>query len=194
MANDSRTGGEHMATDASRSSSGSPSAASDAASSLLLDLVNSRLVYPDRVDDELEEDAAASAWLIAHGTAGSPAEIADARAVRPVLAAFLRGEAPVDALEPWTGAIARRPVLGPDGIAWHDEIDPARRIGALAMLEWAALQGAEGSRIRPCAASDCQHFLIDTSRANTRKWHSMETCGNRQKARRHYARTKAHAS
>lgn len=36
----------------------------------------------------------------------------------------------------------------------------------------------------------CQHFLIDESRANARKWHSMETCGNREKARRHYARAK----
>jgi hypothetical protein len=50
--------------------------------------------------------------------------------------------------------------------------------------------GRAGSRIRPCAAEDCQHFLIDESRANARNWHSMETCGNREKARRHYAKTK----
>lgn len=193
MANDSGPGGEHMATDASRASAAPASTVGDVAPSLLLDLVNSRLVRPDHVDDELEGDAEASAWLIAHGATGSPAEIVDAREVRSVLTAFLRGDVSVDTLEPWTGAVTRRPEFGPDGIAWHDEIDPNRRIGALAMLEWAALQGPEGSRIRPCAASDCQHFLVDMSRANTRKWHSMETCGNRQKARRHYARTKAHA-
>ncbi|WP_353813617.1 CGNR zinc finger domain-containing protein [Agromyces sp. SYSU T00266] len=162
----------------------------DAAGSMLLDLVNSRIVEPDGVHDDLETDAAASAWLVAHGEGGTVGEIADARAVRPVLVGFLRGERGLAELEPWTAAVSRHPVFGADGVTWLDDIEPARRIGARAMLEWASLQGAEGSRIRPCAASDCQHFLIDTSRANSRKWHSMETCGNRAKARRHYARTR----
>jgi predicted RNA-binding Zn ribbon-like protein len=174
-------GGDQMTTDAARAL---------AEHSLLLDLVNSRLRYPDRVADELGDDAAASAWLIAHGGTGDPAEIADARAVRPLLVDVLRGERPVEELAPWVGAVTRRPALGPGGLEWHDDLDPGRRIGARAMLEWASLQGPEGSRIRPCAASDCQHFFIDTSRANTRQWHSMETCGNRAKARRHYARTR----
>ncbi|MEI5582615.1 MULTISPECIES: CGNR zinc finger domain-containing protein [unclassified Agromyces] len=176
-----RTGGEQVTTDAARAL---------AERSLLLDLVNSRLRHPDRVDDELGDDAAASAWLVAHGGTGDADEIADARAVRPVLVDVLRGERSADELAPWVGAITRRPALGADGIAWRDDIDPARRVGARAMLEWSSLQGPEGSRIRPCAASDCQHFFIDTSRGNTRQWHSMETCGNRAKARRHYARTK----
>ncbi|MBM7503709.1 CGNR zinc finger domain-containing protein [Agromyces aurantiacus] len=159
------------------------------APSLLLDLANSRLVYDDHVEDELETDAAASAWLVAHGGTGDDDEIRDARAVRPILTRFLRGQAWLDELSPWTDAITRRPAFDGGGAQWRDEFDPTRRIGARAMLEWAGLQGAQGSRIRPCAASDCQHFFIDTSRANTRQWHSMETCGNRAKARRHYART-----
>ncbi|GAA2042142.1 CGNR zinc finger domain-containing protein [Agromyces tropicus] len=162
----------------------------DAERSMLLDLVNSRIVWPDRVQDDLGTDAAASAWVIAHGGEGTAAEVDDARAVRPVLVDFLRGERGLDDLAPWTGAVARHPVFDVDGVTWRDEIDPARYVGARAMLEWASLQGPDGSRIRPCAASDCQHFLIDTSRANSRKWHSMETCGNRAKARRHYARTR----
>ncbi|MGR0319689.1 CGNR zinc finger domain-containing protein [Agromyces sp. ZXT2-3] len=165
-------------------------AANGAAPSLLLDLVNSRLVFDDHVEDELEADAAASTWLIAHGGTGDAAEIRDARAVRPLLTRFLRGQAMLDELAPWTEAITRRPAFGPDGAGWRDEIDPTRAIGGRAMLEWAGLQGARGSRIRPCAASDCQHFFIDTSRANTRQWHSMETCGNRAKARRHYDRAR----
>lgn len=157
---------------------------------LLLDLLNSRIVYPHGPADELADDRAAAAWLRAHGHAGTAREIADARAIRSVMAAFLRGEASYDALEPWSSAITRRPSLGPEGLTWTDEAPEARRIGAQAILEWASLQTPEGSRIRPCAAADCQHFLIDTSRANARKWHSMELCGNREKARRHYARSK----
>jgi predicted RNA-binding Zn ribbon-like protein len=84
----------------------------------------------------------------------------------------------------------RRAEVRDRGLVWREEVPADRVIGARAVEEWAALQGPEGSRIRPCAASDCQHFLIDHSRANARRWHSMETCGNREKARRHYARTK----
>lgn len=160
------------------------------AQSLLLDLVNSRLVYPDGVRDELGDDAAASAWLRARGLDGAPDEVRDARAAREALVAFLRGRADAAALEPWATAMRKRAELRPHGLEWVDDIDPARAVGARAIAEWAALQTEQGSRIRPCAASDCQHFLIDESRANARKWHSMETCGNREKARRHYARAK----
>lgn len=158
--------------------------------SLLLDLVNSRLVIDDEVSDELGDDAAASAWLQAHGHTGTAAEIADARAARDVLVPFLRGETQVAVLAPWAGAMQKRAEVRDDGIVWIDEVDPRRAIGARAIEEWSALQGGQGSRIRPCAAADCQHFLIDESRANARKWHSMETCGNREKARRHYAKAK----
>jgi predicted RNA-binding Zn ribbon-like protein len=158
--------------------------------SLLLDLVNSRLVLSSGVSDELGDDAAASAWLQAHGAAGAPAEIADARAVRSALVPFLRGETDAAALEPWAGAMRKRARLHATGLEWVDDVDPARVIGARAVDEWSSLQGEQGSRIRPCAADDCQHFLIDESRANARKWHSMETCGNRAKARRHYAKAK----
>ena len=160
------------------------------AGSLLLDLVNSRLVLADEVSDELGDDAAASAWLRAHGHAGTPAEIADARAVRDVLVPFLRGETDAGGLAPWIEAMRKRAEVHEGGIVWIDEVDPGRAIGAKVIEEWSVLQGEQGSRIRACAAEDCQHFLIDESRANARKWHSMETCGNREKARRHYAKAK----
>jgi predicted RNA-binding Zn ribbon-like protein len=162
--------------------------------SLLLDLVNSRLVLPTGVVDEIGDDAEASAWLRGHGAAGTPAEIDDAREVRSALVRFLRGETDAAALEPWAGAMRKRARLHEGGLEWIDDVDARRAIGARVIGEWAALQGEQGSRIRPCAAADCQHFLIDESRANARKWHSMETCGNRAKARRHYARSKSSAA
>lgn len=158
--------------------------------SLLLDLVNSRIVYPDGPRDELGRADDARAWLRQREEAGIPEQIEDARAVRPVIAAVIRGEEPVDALAPWVDSMRRRAVLTRDGLRWLPVVPADRVIGARVIEEWAALQGPEGSRIRPCAAPDCQHFLIDHSRANARKWHSMELCGNREKARRHYARSK----
>lgn len=157
---------------------------------LLLDLVNSRIVYPGGLHDELGDDAAARDWLRERGVRGTREEIADARAVRPVLAAVIRGEETLDALEPWVAVMRRQARLTRDGLLWQDEVPAGRRVGALAVEEWASLQGPDGSRIRPCADTGCQHFLVDHSRANARKWHSMEICGNRAKARRHYARSK----
>jgi predicted RNA-binding Zn ribbon-like protein len=42
--------------------------------------------------------------------------------------------------------------------------------------------------IRECGADDCQWLFIDTTRNRSRQWCSMQSCGNREKARRHYQR------
>ena len=44
-------------------------------------------------------------------------------------------------------------------------------------------------RVRQCADDrGCGYLFIDTSRNRSRLWCSMESCGNRAKARRHYRR------
>jgi predicted RNA-binding Zn ribbon-like protein len=53
---------------------------------------------------------------------------------------------------------------------------------------WDALRIASPGRLRACANSECQLFLIDRSKPNTARWCSMAICGNRMKARRHYLR------
>jgi predicted RNA-binding Zn ribbon-like protein len=47
---------------------------------------------------------------------------------------------------------------------------------------------SEVSRIRECAASDCNWLFLDSSRGGRRRWCDMATCGNRAKARRYYDR------
>jgi len=45
------------------------------------------------------------------------------------------------------------------------------------------------SRVRQCADDrGCGFLFIDTTRNRSRRWCSMESCGNRAKARRHYER------
>lgn len=46
-------------------------------------------------------------------------------------------------------------------------------------------------RIRACAADGCGWLFLDTSRSGRRRWCSMQSCGNRAKARRFYARVTA---
>ncbi len=46
----------------------------------------------------------------------------------------------------------------------------------------------ERRQIRECASGACTWLFLDRSRNRSRRWCSMETCGNRAKAQRHYRR------
>ena len=43
---------------------------------------------------------------------------------------------------------------------------------------------------RECASDRCSWLFLDTSRNKSRRWCDMKTCGNREKAKRHYEKTK----
>ena len=45
--------------------------------------------------------------------------------------------------------------------------------------------------LRQCGAEDCEWLFMDTSKNRSRQWCSMKSCGNREKARRHYERQRA---
>jgi predicted RNA-binding Zn ribbon-like protein len=49
----------------------------------------------------------------------------------------------------------------------------------------------ERPRVRECGGLDCRWLFLDTSKNRTRQWCSMSSCGNRQKARRHYQRRRS---
>jgi predicted RNA-binding Zn ribbon-like protein len=49
----------------------------------------------------------------------------------------------------------------------------------------------ERSLVRECGADDCAWLFLDSTRNRSRQWCSMTSCGNREKARRHYQRVKA---
>lgn len=58
-------------------------------------------------------------------------------------------------------------------------------------IAWSAAQllaSDERSQLRVCAAPDCGWVYVDRSRNRLRRWCQMETCGNRAKAARRYAR------
>ncbi len=46
------------------------------------------------------------------------------------------------------------------------------------------------ARVGQCADDRCGWLFLDTSRNHSRRWCSMEDCGNRAKARRHYQRSR----
>ncbi|MCG8480237.1 MAG: CGNR zinc finger domain-containing protein [Spirochaetales bacterium] len=50
-------------------------------------------------------------------------------------------------------------------------------------------------RLKRCADATCGYLFLDTSKNRSRQWCSMQTCGNRSKASRHYQRKRgAHGS
>jgi predicted RNA-binding Zn ribbon-like protein len=53
------------------------------------------------------------------------------------------------------------------------------------------LTAPELARARLCGGPDCGWLFLDTSPNHGRRWCSMEACGNRAKARRHYARRRS---
>lgn len=55
-----------------------------------------------------------------------------------------------------------------------------------------AVNGWDPTRVQRCAASGCVRFFYDSTRNRSRRWCSMETCGNRAKVRSHYRRSRSH--
>jgi predicted RNA-binding Zn ribbon-like protein len=53
------------------------------------------------------------------------------------------------------------------------------------------LASEERSQVRVCDADTCAWLFVDRSRNRSRRWCSMDSCGNRAKARRHYSRKRA---
>jgi predicted RNA-binding Zn ribbon-like protein len=77
--------------------------------------------------------------------------------------------------------------------SWVVSAPAASLGGVLAPVIWSAadlLTHASDRRIRRCANDKCRWVFIDRSKAGTRRWCDMSSCGNRAKSHRHYARTK----
>ena len=74
---------------------------------------------------------------------------------------------------------------------WSDEPESLDRV-LFPVVRSAAelLTGDDLDRVRECCSDCCAWIFLDSSRNRTRRWCDMTVCGNRAKARRHYARLK----
>ena len=123
-----------------------------------------------------------------------------AKALREALARLLTasGKGRATDLALVNDALARAPardglVAQGKGYGWRlePEGEPLERPLWPILWEGAALLTSEQrTRISACRADDCRWLFLDLSRNRSRRWCSMEDCGNRAKARRHYARTR----
>lgn len=82
-----------------------------------------------------------------------------------------------------------RQVLRPDGPGTVIEVpDPAWLPAWAATADFLRLLADRPARIRACGNPQCVLHFYDVSKNGTRRWCSMNSCGNRAKAQRHYAR------
>ncbi|MEU3003893.1 CGNR zinc finger domain-containing protein [Streptomyces sp. NPDC007020] len=156
----------------------------------LLDLLNSRPLINGEEQDALGDPAESRRWARERGGDGSLAELTLLREARDALQDVVRGNSSPASLGPLLEGVHQIPEVTSNGLRWEVSSPPHARLAVEAVLAWAAAEERMPGRLRPCANAECRLFLLDRSRANRARWCSMAVCGNREKARRHYERTR----
>jgi predicted RNA-binding Zn ribbon-like protein len=141
-------------------------------------------------------------WARAHPAAAA-ALLAEAIALREAIYRIFRalacGEAIADPdLAALNRALAAAPprhrlALAGAGYGWQIGLTRNSAPTLLAPVLWSAgdlLASDRRRSVRLCANGQCLWLFLDESKAGTRRWCNMASCGNRAKARRHYQRTR----
>ncbi len=82
---------------------------------------------------------------------------------------------------------------GAESFGWQVEETKPSATSLLAPALWSAadlLVGPQLAKLRECSNEKCLWLFLDDSKNGTRRWCSMQACGNRAKAHRHYLRRK----
>jgi predicted RNA-binding Zn ribbon-like protein len=81
------------------------------------------------------------------------------------------------------------------GLAWRWMVEEQE----LGWILWPLVHSAaelllspDLTQVKMCAGPDCGWLFLDTSHNHARRWCTMQSCGNRAKARRHYQRARQH--
>jgi predicted RNA-binding Zn ribbon-like protein len=97
--------------------------------------------------------------------------------------------ADLEEINRWAERPSLAPSLSPSGAVSWSGPRPAR-----AALAWLArdaidlLGGPLARRVKECAADDCALLFVDVSRPGTRRWCTMDGCGNRTKTKAYRSR------
>ena len=128
------------------------------------------------------------------------AALAEAIALRETLADLFTADAPrpalLDRLNAWLARAPerRRVTASSQGYGWAAAQAGEDFVSPLWPVVWSAadlLVSGQAARVRACGDKRCAWLFLDASRGRRRRWCSMEGCGNRAKARRHYRRHRA---
>ncbi|WP_031514129.1 CGNR zinc finger domain-containing protein [Streptomyces sp. NRRL F-5123] len=162
-----------------------------------------------RAQEELADGAALAEWVRQCGPAldapRAPVEptgavVREARALREAVYALVAaartgdGAAAAPAVRGRLNRAAAQPVPVPrltaEGeLRWRAD-EPVTAVLALVARDALELAAAPAllARLHECAAADCGAVFLDASRPGTRRWCSMDVCGNRAKKSAYRAR------
>jgi len=181
---------------------------------LWLDAVNCEWISGGARVDGWRDDGSLQAWFQQAGarydealalrdlTLGENAPLQAAKHLRASLRraceATRDGNAiPQEVVDELNSLLSRRAVvleleISPDGPREREVIEQNRAVdAALYVLARSALRSwtrGDLARLRPCANPNCILWFLDTSKNGTRRWCSMQGCGNRNKVSAHYER------
>lgn len=155
-----------------------------------LDLVNTEWIADGDQVDFLAAEGAPELWLREYGFDPAEEDVDALRASRTAIRSLL--DSPGTEADARMNAVlshgresitvtAGRPTTTPS-------MDPGWGAAWLTARAFTELLATHPDRIRQCAHPDCVLYFYDTSKNGRRRWHSMETCGNRTKSARHYRR------
>ncbi len=167
---------------------------------LVADFVNT--VDLERGDDELATAAGLGRWLRTHGLWGGRPTAADAsfarearEAIRELLRANNHCAAERAQATEVLDAVARRAGIT---VRFVDDsirlVSPAGGVGAVVAAAGQAMADGSWLRLKACRADSCRWAFVDGTRNGSRLWCSMQTCGNREKARAFRLRQKRESS
>jgi predicted RNA-binding Zn ribbon-like protein len=181
---------------------------------LALDLVNTRRLQDGADVDEFSSPEDFLAWLARTDLSQAAARIeqlrappvartllTEARRLREDIEGLLRAHRAREVPTPHVlyginrvleaGRASARLQLAPNGTRLVEVDRGEGPLAPLTPIARAAAQVAietDSARLRRCASDRCLRWFIDTSKGGRRKWCSMATCGNREKAAKHRRR------
>jgi predicted RNA-binding Zn ribbon-like protein len=157
--------------------------------------------------ETLERPTDLAAWatriLGAREVTASSADLAHAKRVRSAIwggaDAVIDGRPPSAADRRVLNEAAKTtpptPQLDAGGTSsWRHPVRADAVLSAVARDAIDLFGGPRASRLKRCQGVRCAIPFVDTSRPGTRRWCSMERCGNRAKARIHYQQHRQEAS
>jgi predicted RNA-binding Zn ribbon-like protein len=133
--------------------------------------------------DAIDTQAAWDSWA-ARRQLPPAGPLATARTVRDGLRAIAAGDASASEL---TVPVAAGLVDG------RPRAVPLDAIGAVLLAAVRLADEGDWARVKLCAAETCRWAFLDESRNRSRSWCSMETCGNRAKARSFRSRARSNS-
>src|SRR5690349_17566087 len=140
----------------------------------------------DGLRDLLADEQGTRRWLDGHGFTDAPADPGPLREAREAMRALLLDRGAVAGINAVLARGGERPVMQAKGTVERVvDAAPEWRVPWTCASRLAELLQTHGERVRACANADCVLWFLDTSRPGTRRWCSMATCGNRDKAVRH---------